>query len=107
MAPGRLPIAPERKRKSPARVADEIMADPEPGQRYVETITALDPLEARAFVTKFNGTRNLYYSVNPTRGPTDKKASKTNIAAIEFALADCDPRDDETPEAANTKSLRE
>ena len=40
-------------------------------------------------------TRNLYYSVNPTRVPTTKKASKTNIAAIEFALADCDPRDDE------------
>jgi hypothetical protein len=95
----------ERLRPAGPWVLTAIMADPEPGQRYVETITALDTIEARAFFDKHNGQRNLYYSVNPTRGPTDKKASKTNIAAIEFALADCDPRDDESPEAAKARYL--
>ena len=39
---------------------------------------------------------NLYYSVNPTRTAMCKKAAKTDIAAIEYVLADLDPADGET-----------
>jgi len=69
------------------------------------TITAKNADEVRAFVTKHDGKRNSYYSVNPTRVAMSKKAAKTDIAAIEFALADCDPNDDETPDQAKARYL--
>ena len=61
------------------------------------TITARTADEIDAFIRKYDGKRNLYYSVNPTRAAVSKKAKKKDIAAIEFLLADLDPRDDETP----------
>ena len=69
------------------------------------TITARTADEAAAFVRKHDGKRNLYYSVNPTRTALSKKAAKVDIAAIEYALADLDPADDETPEAAKRRYL--
>jgi AAA domain len=70
-----------------------------------ETITATTTAQVIAFVTKFNGIRNLYYSVNPTRSPMAKKAAKTDIAAIEYLLADLDPNDGESSEDAKTRYL--
>jgi hypothetical protein len=55
------------------------------------------------FVTQYNGSRNLYYSVNPIRNPINKKAAKTDISAIEYALGDLDPVEGETPEAAKAR----
>ena len=49
--------------------------------------------------------RNLYYSVNPTRKAMTSKAAKTDIAAIEYLLADLDPKQDETSEAAKARYL--
>ena len=69
------------------------------------TITVLTEQDAAAFIDKYNGKQNLYYSVNPTRRATNKKAAKTNIASIEFGLADCDPDEGETPEAAKARYL--
>ncbi len=69
------------------------------------TITAHDERAVDDFITKYNGQRNIYYSVNPTRGPMGSKAKKTDIAAIEFIHADCDPKDDETPEDAKARYL--
>ena len=71
----------------------------------IETITATTVDDIRAFVSRHNGKRNLYYSVNPTRTAMDKKAAKVDIAAIEYLLADLDPQDTETPEAAKTRYL--
>ena len=71
----------------------------------IETITAKTDGDVRAFVSKHNGARNLYYSVNPTRKAMNKKATKTDIAAIEYVLADLDPADGETPEAAKARYL--
>ena len=62
----------------------------DPITKEIETVTRTTPDEIRAYVAKFNGTRNLYYSVNPTRGPMSSKAAKTDIAVIEYALADLD-----------------
>jgi hypothetical protein len=95
----------ERLRPSGPWVLTAIMPDPEPGQVYVDTITVFSADDAHVFLVKYDGKRNLYYSVNPTRVATTRKASKTNIAAIEFALADCDPREDETPEDAKARYL--
>jgi hypothetical protein len=62
------------------------------------TITAYTAAEVYSFLREHNGKRNLYYSVNPAKGPMSKKAAKTDIAAVEYLLSDLDPRDDETPE---------
>jgi AAA domain len=67
--------------------------------------TARTAAEVDAFVNEYNGKRNLYYSVNPTTGAVFKKAAKTDIAAIEYSLADLDPASGETSEAAKTRYL--
>ena len=72
-----------------------------------ETITARDEKDVDAFVRRSNGKKNIYFSVNPTRKAMTSKAAKTDIAAIEYVLADLDPRDDETPEAAKERYLQE
>jgi hypothetical protein len=69
------------------------------------TVTASTADEVAAFVRRHNGQRNIYYSVNPTRTALSKKAAKTDIAAIEYMLADLDPNDNETPEAAKSRYL--
>ena len=79
------------------------MPDPSQGEQPTITITANDLGQVASFIEKHDGKRNLYYSVNPTRTTMNLKAAKTDIAAIEFALADCDPRDDETPDVAKAR----
>src|SRR5262249_13152819 len=61
------------------------------------TFTAKTPKEAQTFIRDNNGRCNLYYSVNPTRGFLAKKAAKTDIAIIEYAFADLDPAEGESP----------
>jgi hypothetical protein len=46
------------------------------------------------------------YAVNPTRKTLRKKAAKTDVAAIEYLVADLDPNDDETPEEAKARYAR-
>jgi hypothetical protein len=69
------------------------------------TVNTMDQVEA--FVREHNGKRNLYYSVNPTRAAMDKKAAKTDIAAIEYLPSDCDPEPGETSEAAKARYLKQ
>jgi hypothetical protein len=76
-----------------------------PEQKHVTTKTFSDPADVCAFVRNWNGHRNLYYSVNPTREELQSKASKADIAAIEYLTADCDPRENETAEAAKARYL--
>ena len=75
-------------------VLTAIMPD---GDGPTDTITATTEEEVDNFIRKHNGKRNIYYSVNPTKGPMTKKAAKTDIAAIEYLLADLDPNPGETP----------
>src|SRR5262249_21348310 len=77
-----------------------IAIDPDSGAILAKTVRS--PKAAAAFVDKWNGKRNLYYSVNPTRTELDKKAAKTDIAAIEYAPADLDPNEGEPSEAPQT-----
>ena len=63
------------------------------------------PMKSVNFVREHDGSHNIYYSVNPTRTELWKKAAKTDIARIEFALADLDPRKDETAEEAKDRYL--
>src|SRR5262245_11571074 len=50
--------------------------------------TVSSAAQVKEFIHEHNGLCNLYYSVNPTRTAMNKKAEKTDIAAIEYALAD-------------------
>ena len=70
-----------------------------------DTITARDADAVRAFVRTHDGKRNIYYSVNPTRGEMSSKAAKKDIARIEYLLADLDPKEGEAPEAAKARYL--
>ena len=49
----------------------------------IKTVTATTPDQARGFINRYNGDHNLYYASNPVR-VKDKKASKTEVSAIEF-----------------------
>ena len=79
-----------------------VAIDPDGGDN-IEAITAQQQADVSSFVQRWNGKRNLYYMVNPTRQALDKKPKKTDIAAIEYLLADLDPAKDETPAAAKAR----
>jgi predicted P-loop ATPase len=70
----------------------------------IKTVTATTLDQAREFINRYNGDHNLYYAPNPVR-VRDKKASKTEVSAIEFLLADLDPNEGETPEDAKLRFL--
>jgi hypothetical protein len=86
-------------------VLTAIIPDKQPNEPPTITSTAHSPAEIESFCCEHNGKRNLYYSVNPTRGPMSKKASKADIAAIEYLLGDLDPKSDETSEQAKARYL--
>jgi hypothetical protein len=73
----------------------------------ITTATVHTAAEVDAFVKTHNGTRNIYYSVNPTRKAISKKATKADIAAVEYLLADCDPNAGETSDDAKTRYLKQ
>src|SRR5262249_42039526 len=75
----------------------------DPDTETITTITAQQQADVNNFVQRWNGKRNLYYTVNPIRQPLDKKPKKTDIAAIEYLLADLDPAKDEAPAAAKAR----
>src|SRR5262249_39257232 len=70
-----------------------------------ETITAHNAADVERFVEANDGKLNLYYSVNPTRTVMTKKASKADIAQIEYLLADLDPNDGEPSADAKDRYL--
>ena len=79
--------------------------DPDNGKITTTTVDTAD--QVMAFVRQHNGTRNLYYSVNPTRTRLDSKAAKTDIAAVEYGLGDFDPLPGESSEGAKARYLKQ
>src|SRR6516225_7498191 len=69
------------------------------------TVTVWTGPEVNSFLCEHDGKRNIYYSVNPTKKAVTSKAKKTDIAAIEYPLADLDPAAGETSEAAKARYL--
>jgi len=82
-----------------------LVAIPEAAPVVGQTVSTAD--EVRSFLRTYNGKRNLYYSVNPTRRPTNKKSSKADIARVEYVLGDLDPLTNEPAEAAKHRYLVE
>lgn len=77
----------------------------DPNTEDITTDTVRTTQEVEAFIRKYDGKRNIYYAVNPLRKATNKKAAKTDVAMIEYALADLDPDKNESPEAAKKRYL--
>ena len=92
----------EQLRPSGPWVLTAILPD---GGASTITVTTHTAAEVDAFLHEHNGKWNLYYSTNPTKTAITKKASKADIAAVEYLLADLDPADGETPEAAKARYL--
>jgi hypothetical protein len=82
-----------------------IAIDPNKDEDNITAITATTPDQVQAFITEHNGTRNLYYALNPTRGPMSKKPEKLDLAAIEYLPCDLDPKAGEMPHTAKARYL--
>jgi hypothetical protein len=105
----------QTRQRASYSVAADFLIQLRPSRRWVLTaivpdgttltISARDEDTVSEFVSAHDGKRNLYFSVNPTRMALTKKAAKTDIEAIEYLLADLDPKDDETPQAAKARYL--
>lgn len=65
-----------------------------PDRKGIKTKTFFPPEvdECRTWIDARNGQWNLYFSVNPVIGRLDKKASKKDIARVEWFHVDLDPR---------------
>ncbi len=101
--------------RSDPKIAVEFLEQLRPGGPWVltaiipdgstHTITATNTDAVIDFVRANAGKKNIHYSVNPTRTTMTSKPAKADIAAIEFLLADLDPKENETPEAAKARYL--
>src|ERR1700690_13004 len=73
----------------------------------IETATFDDRQQAgmAGWVEARQGKKNLYYSLNPTRRALTSKASKEDIAAVEYLHVDCDPMENEKVADAKLRLL--
>lgn len=51
-----------------------------------------DAEQMSAWIDRWNGKRDIYFTVNPTLGPLTKKASRKDIKEVEYLHVDIDPR---------------
>ncbi len=73
------------------------------GPTTTRTFTDLE--RTAAWIKQQNQTRNLHYQANPTRAAISSKATKRDIARVEFLHVDCDPDDGETADAFKARML--
>ena len=71
-----------------------------------ETVGPETEANARHFIERWNGKRNVYFSVNPTRGVLQKKAKRTDIERVEYLHVDVDPCAGEDLETEQQRILR-
>lgn len=67
------------------------------GRAETRTFTTAEIEAMRAFIREQNATKNIYYSLNPARTHLNKKATKKDIARVNYLHVDADPNADETP----------
>lgn len=71
-----------------------------------ETETFTEEAKAAAWLTRLSGKQNLYFSVNPLRQATDKKAKKEDVAELAFLHVDVDPRKGEDLAQEQARAIR-
>lgn len=65
-----------------------------------------DDLEDMApWLDKYNGNRNIYFNVNPSRILMDKKSERANVEALSWLHVDLDPRVGEDHDAERVRAL--
>lgn len=79
----------------------------EPDTRVIETHTfGPDTAEAcEAWIARWNGVRNVYFTVNPVMRAMNKKPERTDIAALAWLHVDIDPRTGEDLESERVRAL--
>ena len=75
--------------------------DPETGGIVVRTLKT--PHDAREWILPRNGTKNLYYTINPTKKPMERKPKESDIAEGQFHHVEADPMEGESAEAARKR----
>jgi len=75
-----------------------------PDRKAIATRTVAKAEEVVAFCDRHSD-HNLYFSVNPTLRPTEKKAEREDIAALSYLHVDIDPRVGEALEAERERAL--
>jgi hypothetical protein len=71
----------------------------------IVTVTVYSAEAVQRFIGAHEGQDNLYYGINPTKGDMSKKPKKPDITSVDYCLADLDPEDTESPEAAKERYL--
>lgn len=78
---------------------------PENGQTETRTFLNDQLQKMEDWISKNNGNRNLYFSINPVRNIVNKKPSRVDIAEICSLFVDVDPRVGEEIEAERARIL--
>jgi hypothetical protein len=76
---------------------------PDSGKIKTQTFTDID--QARKFIATHNIDHNIYYTLNPTKGPMDSKPTKSDIAEAAWVHNDLDPKGTATSDAAKKRYL--
>jgi hypothetical protein len=75
-------------------------------RRQITTNTFTRLKDAREFIAEHNAAgMGVYYSINPCKTALQSKASKGDIARVEYLQVDADPRKDELPEVFKARML--
>lgn len=82
-----------------------LTAIPPEGGR-TDTATFTDVAEAEKWLSSRSGKLNLYFSVNPLRAATDKKAKKEDVAELAFLHVDVDPRKGEDLKSEQARAIK-
>lgn len=106
------------RRSSPQKAAEAIAAIRPRG--FVKLVAihpdGAVPLSAKCFrmpeeqdavgdwIAPRDGKMNLYLEPNPPRARADRRSKESDIAAVEYAYVDCDPKPGEDIEEAHTDS---
>ncbi|HNP36032.1 MAG TPA: DUF5906 domain-containing protein [Woeseiaceae bacterium] len=79
----------------------------EPDTKVIDACTFDDIEPMRSWIERWNGTRNIYFSVNPTTRPLSKKPARKDIKEVAYLHVDVDPRvgEDLGEEQARIKAL--
>jgi len=75
------------------------------GMTRTSTLAPEDADGCAQRIEERNRTENVYYHLNPTRGPLTKKAEKVDVRCVEFLHVDIDPRTGEPLDAEKARIL--
>jgi hypothetical protein len=85
-----------------------VLTSIDPDRKAISTVTFHPSKmeDLRAWLSQYNGTRNIYFHVNRVTGPLVKKAERTDIASVTWLHVDIDPRVGEDIAEERTRALR-